>query len=90
MLMRVSIGIHKDDIEAALKTYHTMSQRWFTHASPTLFNAGTARPQVGSISSNLHSHGFAPNTEHICILIHFSLASAAQQLFSGLHERGQH
>ncbi|KAH9568107.1 hypothetical protein CY35_03G060100 [Sphagnum magellanicum] len=48
MLMRVSIGIHKDDIEAALKTYHTMSQRWFTHASPTLFNAGTARPQLSS------------------------------------------
>jgi ribonucleotide reductase alpha subunit len=67
MLMRVSIGIHKDDIEAALKTYHTMSQRWFTHASPTLFNAGTARPQVGSISSNLHTHGFAPNAELICI-----------------------
>ena len=46
MLMRVSVGIHKENIEAALKTYHTMSQRWFTHASPTLFNAGTPRPQV--------------------------------------------
>ena len=46
MLMRVSIGIHHDDIEAAIKTYHMMSQRWFTHASPTLFNAGTRRPQV--------------------------------------------
>jgi ribonucleoside-diphosphate reductase subunit M1 len=46
MLMRVAVGIHKSDIEAVLKTYHTMSQRWFTHASPTLFNAGTARPQV--------------------------------------------
>ena len=58
MLMRVSIGIHQDDIEAAIKTYHMMSQRWFTHASPTLFNAGTRRPQViikimkeGSVSS---------------------------------------
>lgn len=48
MLMRVSVGIHKDNIEAALKTYHTMSQRWFTHASPTLFNAGTPRPQLSS------------------------------------------
>ncbi|KAL5716766.1 ribonucleoside-diphosphate reductase [Ranunculus cassubicifolius] len=48
MLMRVSIGIHKDDIESALKTYHLMSQRWFTHASPTLFNAGTRRPQLSS------------------------------------------
>jgi ribonucleoside-diphosphate reductase subunit M1 len=40
------VGIHKADIDSVLKTYHTMSQRWFTHASPTLFNAGTPRPQV--------------------------------------------
>ena len=46
MLMRVAVGIHKDDIDSVLKTYHLMSQRWFTHASPTLFNAGTPRPQV--------------------------------------------
>lgn len=46
MLMRVAVGIHKDDIDSAVKTYHMMSQRWFTHASPTLFNAGTPRPQV--------------------------------------------
>ena len=46
MLMRVSVGIHKDDIDSAVNTYHMMSQRWFTHASPTLFNAGTPRPQV--------------------------------------------
>ncbi|VFQ96762.1 unnamed protein product [Cuscuta campestris] len=49
MLMRVSVGIHKDDIESAIKTYHLMSQRWFTHASPTLFNAGTPRPQLFSV-----------------------------------------
>ncbi|KAK8949175.1 Ribonucleoside-diphosphate reductase large subunit [Platanthera zijinensis] len=48
MLMRVSIGIHKRDIDSAIKTYHLMSQRWFTHASPTLFNAGTPRPQLSS------------------------------------------
>ncbi|CAN6245712.1 unnamed protein product [Urochloa humidicola] len=48
MLMRVSIGIHKDDTESAIRTYHMMSQRWFTHASPTLFNAGTPRPQLSS------------------------------------------
>ncbi|CAN6252905.1 unnamed protein product [Urochloa humidicola] len=48
MLMRVSIGIHKDDTESAVRTYHMMSQRWFTHASPTLFNAGTPRPQLSS------------------------------------------
>ncbi|KEH32877.1 putative ribonucleoside-diphosphate reductase [Medicago truncatula] len=48
MIMRVSVGIHKDDVESAVKTYHFMSQRWFTHASPTLFNAGTPRPQLSS------------------------------------------
>ncbi|KAI3930763.1 hypothetical protein MKX01_037209 [Papaver californicum] len=44
----VSVGIHKDDIGSALRSYHFMSQRWFTHASSTLFNAGTPRPQLSS------------------------------------------
>jgi ribonucleoside-diphosphate reductase alpha chain len=48
MLMRVSVGIHKNDIEQAIKTYHLMSERWFTHATPTLFNAGTPKPQMSS------------------------------------------
>ncbi|GAB4823195.1 hypothetical protein N2152v2_010241 [Parachlorella kessleri] len=48
MLMRVAVGIHKEDIDSAIETYHLMSQRWFTHASPTLFNAGTPRPQLSS------------------------------------------
>eukprot|EP00850_Spirogloea_muscicola_P011702 SM000073S21478 [mRNA] locus=s73:633552:638247:+ [translate_table: standard] len=48
MIMRVAVGIHKEDIEAAVRTYHLMSGRWFTHASPTLFNAGTPRPQLSS------------------------------------------
>ncbi|GFH05936.1 ribonucleoside-diphosphate reductase [Haematococcus lacustris] len=48
MLMRVSIGIHKHDLDAAIATYHLMSERWFTHASPTLFNSGTPRPQLSS------------------------------------------
>ena len=48
MLMRVSVGIHKKDIESAVKTYHLLSEKWFTHASPTLFNAGTPRPQLSS------------------------------------------
>jgi ribonucleoside-diphosphate reductase alpha chain len=48
MYMRVAIGIHKDDIESAIKTYHLMSERWFTHATPTLFNAGTPKPQMSS------------------------------------------
>ena len=48
MLMRVSIGIHKNDIPAAIKTYNLMSEGWFTHATPTLFNAGTPKPQMSS------------------------------------------
>lgn len=48
MLMRVSIGIHQDNVDAAINTYHLMSERWFTHASPTLFNSGTPRPQLSS------------------------------------------
>jgi ribonucleoside-diphosphate reductase subunit M1 len=48
MLMRCAVGIHKGDIEAAIETYHLLSDRWFTHASPTLFNAGTPRPQLSS------------------------------------------
>jgi ribonucleoside-diphosphate reductase alpha chain len=48
MLMRVSIGIHKHDIQEAIKTYNLMSEGWFTHATPTLFNAGTPKPQMSS------------------------------------------
>jgi len=48
MLMRVSVGIHKEDIDAAIETYNLMSERWFTHATPTLFNAGTPKPQMSS------------------------------------------
>ena len=48
MWMRVSIGIHGNDIEKAIETYHLMSTLNFTHATPTLFNAGTPRPQLSS------------------------------------------
>ncbi len=48
MFMRVAVGIHKEDIDAAIKTYNLMSERWFTHATPTLFNAGTPKPQMSS------------------------------------------
>ncbi len=48
MLMRVSLGIHKSDVESAIKTYHLMSEGWFTHATPTLFNSGTPKPQMSS------------------------------------------
>jgi ribonucleoside-diphosphate reductase alpha chain len=48
MFMRVSVGIHKEDIDSVLKTYNLMSERWFTHGTPTLFNAGTPKPQMSS------------------------------------------
>lgn len=48
MLMRVAVGIHKDDIDSVIETYNLMSERWFTHATPTLFNAGTPKPQLSS------------------------------------------
>lgn len=48
MIMRVSLGIHGEDIEAALETYDLMSRQFFTHATPTLYNAGTTRPQLSS------------------------------------------
>jgi ribonucleoside-diphosphate reductase alpha chain len=48
MLMRVAVGIHGEDIEAAIETYNLLSERWFTHATPTLFNAGTPKPQLSS------------------------------------------
>lgn len=48
MYMRVAVGIHKKDIDRAIQTYHLMSERWFTHATPTLFNAGTPKPQMSS------------------------------------------
>jgi len=48
MLMRVSIGIHLDDLDAAIETYELMSKKYFTHATPTLFNSGTPKPQMSS------------------------------------------
>ncbi|ADZ29623.1 CPXV083 protein [Cowpox virus] len=48
MLMRVAVGIHQWDIDSAIETYNLLSEKWFTHASPTLFNAGTSRHQMSS------------------------------------------
>ena len=48
MIMRVAVGIHKDDIDSVIETYDLMSQGFFTHATPTLFNAGTPKPQLSS------------------------------------------
>jgi ribonucleoside-diphosphate reductase alpha chain len=48
MLMRAAVGIHGEDIESAIETYNLMSEKWFIHATPTLFNAGTPKPQLSS------------------------------------------
>ncbi len=48
MLMRVAVGIHGEDIDKVIETYDLLSERWFTHATPTLFNAGTPKPQLSS------------------------------------------
>jgi len=48
MLMRVSVGIHQEDIKSAINTYELMSKKYFTHATPTLYNAGTPHPQMSS------------------------------------------
>ncbi len=48
MLMRVAVGIHGENIEKAIETYNLLSEKWFTHATPTLFNAGTPKPQLSS------------------------------------------
>ncbi|MDR0793357.1 MAG: ribonucleoside-diphosphate reductase subunit alpha [Chitinophagaceae bacterium] len=48
MYMRVAVGIHHDDIDQVIKTYNLLSDRWFSHATPTLFNAGTPKSQMSS------------------------------------------
>lgn len=48
MLMRAAVGIHGKDVESAIETYNLMSEKWFIHATPTLFNAGTPKPQLSS------------------------------------------
>ena len=55
MLMRVAIGIHGEDVDAAIETYNMMSEKLFTHASPTMFNAATPRPQLSRYSKFLKS-----------------------------------
>lgn len=48
MLMRVAVGIHMEDIDSVIETYNLLSEKWFTHATPTLFNAATPKPQLSS------------------------------------------
>jgi len=72
MLMRVSVGIHGENIEAAIETYNLMSEKWFIHATPTLFNAGTPKPQLSScflLSMTQDSIGGIFETLQRCALI---------------------
>lgn len=75
MLMRVAVGIHQTDIDAAIETYNLLSERWFTHASPTLFNAGTNKPQLSrSDLSRVHrTHTISPSVSSNWS--HFAVAS---------------
>lgn len=72
LFMRVAVGIHGADIEAAIETYNLMSERWFIHATPTLFNAGTPKPQLSScflLSMTEDSIGGIFETLQRCALI---------------------
>ncbi|RUS33128.1 hypothetical protein BC938DRAFT_472964 [Jimgerdemannia flammicorona] len=72
MLMRVAIGIHGRDIEMAIESYNLMSEKFFTHASPTLFNAGTPMPQLSScflVQMKDDSIEGIYDTLHTCALI---------------------
>ena len=72
MWMRVSLGIHKDNIDRVLETYEFMSQKYFTHATPTLYNAGTPKPQLSScylLAMESDSIGGIYNTLKDCALI---------------------
>lgn len=72
LFMRVAVGIHGADIDAAIETYNLMSERWFIHATPTLFNAGTPKPQLSScflLSMTEDSIGGIFETLQRCALI---------------------
>ena len=60
MLMRVSLGIHMGDVPSAIETYNLLSQKHFTHATPTLFNAGTPRPQMSSCGIAIYLEPWHP------------------------------
>lgn len=79
MIMRVSVGIHGEDIDAAIETYNLLSEKWFTHASPTLFNAATPRPQLSRYFIGRFNFLFFWLTNIKMYLL--------MQLFSSHHER---
>ena len=61
LFMRVSLGLHGEDLDEAFETYNLMSQKYFTHATPTLFNSGTPNPQLLSC--------FLLGVEKMCFLV---------------------
>lgn len=72
--MRVSVGIHGEDIDGAIETYNLLSEKYFTHASPTLFNAATPRPQLSRYIFNLRNteiftNKFSLYFFHSCFLV---------------------
>ena len=83
MLMRVALGIHLRDIDSAIETYNLMSEKWFTHASPTMFNAGTKTPQMSSCflltMQALHTHRLQPPA-HRLHRLHAACTSPARRL----------
>ena len=76
----LQVGIHHEDLEAAIQTYQMLSERWFTHASPTLFNAGTPRPQMSScFLICMKVRDFTAHTECVSVLVpHTCLAITAR------------
>lgn len=88
MIMRVSVGIHKGDIAKVIETYDLMSQRLFTHATPTLFNAGTPKPQMSScflLTMKEDSiNGIYDTLKQVCVLLGRVYMLRASALFSML------
>ncbi|KAH9441695.1 hypothetical protein Pst134EA_032600 [Puccinia striiformis f. sp. tritici] len=68
--MRVAVGIHGTDVEKAIRTYNLMSEKYFTHASPTIFNAGTPHPQLSSCflvaNKSIRSTGIYDTLKNLC------------------------
>ena len=81
MLMRVSVGIHKEDIDSAIQTYHLLSERWFTHASPTLFNSG---------ATILHKEAFSPLLVHaLAMLLTLHMLASSRTSIDQTHYKTQ-
>lgn len=84
MIMRVAVGIHGEDLDAAIETYNLLSEKWFTHASPTLFNAATPRPQLSRYSV-LFTNPFCKLILIYCLLSCFLLTMKDDSI-DGIYE----